>query len=214
MAQCTATSRSTGERCKRQAVPGKKVCKYHGGLSPGAPKGNKHALKTGICEAITRDVMTEEEKAFADSVDINPIEAMKEQIRILKVKELRILSRMKNVLDEEASASSIGPDGKKKDSFVPLTLNVIKTKNFAGQESSTLSRNSETHELFYLRLEQAHNTVLAQLRRALSQLAKMQVEAGETDRPLPLYTLPPEEEEATDKAPAKKKGRKKGKKDG
>ncbi len=33
--RCTADSKSTGERCKQQAVPGKRVCRYHGGRSKG-----------------------------------------------------------------------------------------------------------------------------------------------------------------------------------
>lgn len=33
MAQCTAKSKQSGERCKRQVTPGKQVCYYHGGRS-------------------------------------------------------------------------------------------------------------------------------------------------------------------------------------
>lgn len=29
--QCTATAKSTGERCKQPAVPGASVCRFHGG---------------------------------------------------------------------------------------------------------------------------------------------------------------------------------------
>jgi hypothetical protein len=34
MAQCTAKAKSTGERCRRPAVPGRNVCRYHGGATP------------------------------------------------------------------------------------------------------------------------------------------------------------------------------------
>jgi hypothetical protein len=29
--RCTATAKSTGERCKQKAIPGGDVCRYHGG---------------------------------------------------------------------------------------------------------------------------------------------------------------------------------------
>ena len=32
--QCRATSRSTGRRCGRPAIPGGTVCRYHGGAAP------------------------------------------------------------------------------------------------------------------------------------------------------------------------------------
>lgn len=33
-AQCSATSKRSGERCKRAVTPGRNVCHYHGGASP------------------------------------------------------------------------------------------------------------------------------------------------------------------------------------
>jgi hypothetical protein len=44
--RCGAKTRS-GTRCQAPAVHGKKRCRLHGGSSPGAPKGNQHAFKTG-----------------------------------------------------------------------------------------------------------------------------------------------------------------------
>jgi hypothetical protein len=35
--RCTATSKRTGERCKRAAAPGRSVCAMHGGKSPSGP---------------------------------------------------------------------------------------------------------------------------------------------------------------------------------
>lgn len=32
--QCTATSKQSGERCKRRAIPGGTVCHFHGGAAP------------------------------------------------------------------------------------------------------------------------------------------------------------------------------------
>jgi uncharacterized protein YjcR len=45
--RCQATAKKTGKRCRLVAMKGKKVCYLHGGRSPGAPQGNKNALKHG-----------------------------------------------------------------------------------------------------------------------------------------------------------------------
>ena len=45
--KCRARSKSTGVRCGNIAMRGKRVCHLHGGKSPGAPRGNKNALKHG-----------------------------------------------------------------------------------------------------------------------------------------------------------------------
>ncbi|HEV2610618.1 MAG TPA: HGGxSTG domain-containing protein [Noviherbaspirillum sp.] len=45
-ARCGAKTRS-GAPCMGPAVQGKRRCRMHGGNSPGAPKGNRNALKHG-----------------------------------------------------------------------------------------------------------------------------------------------------------------------
>ena len=45
--RCQAKSKTSGKQCRQPAMKGKRVCYYHGGMSPGAPKGNKNALKHG-----------------------------------------------------------------------------------------------------------------------------------------------------------------------
>lgn len=73
MAQCTATSKRTGERCKRMCAPGKTVCKWHGGNSKGAPKGNKNALKHGAYESISLETMFPDEIEYANSISLDPL---------------------------------------------------------------------------------------------------------------------------------------------
>ena len=43
--RCGARTRK-GSRCRSPAMPNGR-CRMHGGLSPGAPKGNRNALKHG-----------------------------------------------------------------------------------------------------------------------------------------------------------------------
>ena len=52
--RCGARTRS-GSPCRSPAMPNGR-CRMHGGRSPGAPRGNKNALKHGgyTAEAVTR----------------------------------------------------------------------------------------------------------------------------------------------------------------
>lgn len=189
MGQCTATSKRTGERCKRFCAPGKKVCKWHGGASNGAPKGSKNALKHGAYEKITRETMFANEVEYADSVDTDPASVLEEQLRILKVKELRIARRMKEAMLAEQDAGKDDGTGKKKPSVVTLTVATTQTKNFAGEESKTVSSTSETFAQNYLRLEQAHTTVLAQISRTVALLADLRGEQDTADNEPPVINV-------------------------
>lgn len=189
MGQCTATSKRTGERCKRFCAPGKKVCKWHGGASNGAPKGSKNALKHGAYEKITRETMFADEIAYADSVDTDPVSVLEEQLRVLKVKELRIAKRMKEAMLAEQDAGKDDGTGKKKPSVVTLTVATTQTKNFAGEESKTVSSTSETFAQNYLRLEQAHTTVLAQISRTVALLADLRGEQDTADNEPPVINV-------------------------
>ncbi|HEY0489321.1 MAG TPA: HGGxSTG domain-containing protein [Telluria sp.] len=57
--RCGAKTRS-GAPCQSRAVHGKKRCRMHGGTSPGAPRGNQHALKTG---AYTTEALAQKREA-------------------------------------------------------------------------------------------------------------------------------------------------------
>ena len=49
-ARCGAMTRK-GTACQAPAIRGKQRCRMHGGTSPGAPKGNRNALKHGYYTA-------------------------------------------------------------------------------------------------------------------------------------------------------------------
>lgn len=180
--QCTAKSKRTGERCKRMATKGMRVCRVHGGVpTSGAPKGNKNALKCGQFETITRETMFDDEIEYADSVNLDPVKMLEEQIRVLRVKERRLAIRMKNALVAEQDAGKEGDDGKKKPSTVMLTVSTTQTQNFDGATSKTVTSNSETHAMYYLRLEAAHTQVMEQIRRASDNLVRLRAEQGGDD---------------------------------
>jgi hypothetical protein len=90
--QCKAFARSTGAQCAAKAVPGKEVCRVHGGLSDGAPEGNQNAKKHGIYGRH----LTDEEKADFDDVSAR-LGSLDDEITLLRF-------RMQRALDAEAKA--------------------------------------------------------------------------------------------------------------
>ena len=65
--RCGARTRS-GNSCRAPAMPNGR-CRMHGGLSPGAPKGNKNALKHGLYTVLEPGTLN---AAIALIASINP----------------------------------------------------------------------------------------------------------------------------------------------
>lgn len=53
--QCTATAKSTGERCQRSAIKGGRVCPVHGGKAPQVEKKAQERLDR-MADEVTADV--------------------------------------------------------------------------------------------------------------------------------------------------------------
>jgi len=85
-ARCGAKTRS-GEPCKNAPMPNGR-CRMHGGKA-GAPKENKNARKHGFYESLVRDRLSEEQKNVYDQIPSD--ESLKEELRILRYKLLRLL---------------------------------------------------------------------------------------------------------------------------
>ena len=187
MGQCTAKSKRTGERCRRAAMHGQTVCYMHGGASRrkgGAPKGSKNALKTGQYETILASTMTPEELSYRDSLDINPLTTLRETLKTLRMRELRILRRIKKAMDAEVIAGTpIGKmNGQGKELLHPAMLltGAQQTKKADGNDATT--SQSESHARYIERLENALTAVQDQIRRVSDSLARMEGEGGEESR--------------------------------
>ncbi|EME3559988.1 phage terminase small subunit [Enterococcus faecium] len=59
------------------------------------PVGNKNALKTGEYETIFFDTLSDEEKDIYSSLDDDPSFVLSEEIRLLKIRQLRMMKRIK-----------------------------------------------------------------------------------------------------------------------
>ena len=187
MGQCTAKSKRTGERCRRAAMHGQTVCYMHGGASRrkgGAPKGSKNALKTGQYETILASTMTPEELSYRDSLDINPLTTLRETLKTLRMRELRILCRIMKAMDaEEIAGTPTGKmNGQGKELLHPamLLIGAQQTKKADGNDATT--SQSVSHARYIERLEDALTAVQDQIRRVSDSLARMEGEGGEESR--------------------------------
>jgi len=76
--RCTATSKSTGDRCKNWATPGFNVCRFHGSRG-GAPKKNSNARTHGLFAKYLPDETLE----IMDSInEINPLDILWTNIKM------------------------------------------------------------------------------------------------------------------------------------
>lgn len=183
MGQCTATSKRSKERCKRFCTPGKKVCCIHGGKSNGAPKGNKNAFKHGACEAISFVTMTEEEIAYTESITMDTVAVYEEQLKILRVRELRLLKRIRTAMENEKKAGQEDETGKKVSAFVVIGGTQTVSKNPDGGQTNTVSTQNESHAMNILRLENALTQVQDHIRRVVDNIAKLREVGGEEEKP-------------------------------
>ena len=82
---------------KGGAPPGNKnAVGNKGNKSASPPKRNKNAVKTGEYETIFADLLSDEEKDIYSKLNDDPFFILDEEIRILKIRQYRMLKRIKN----------------------------------------------------------------------------------------------------------------------
>ena len=88
------------ERSKRNkgGQPGNKNAVGHGGTGP---PGNKNAVTTGEFEALLFDCLEPEERKLADAVPADKEQLLIQEIRLLTVREHRMLRRIENLRKAE-----------------------------------------------------------------------------------------------------------------
>ena len=166
--RCKAKSKQTGERCKQKAVDGKRVCRFHGGLSKGPPKGSKNALKTGVREHISLETLTAEERDFYDNYKLEPLSECEHNIKIYTIRESRILKRIASYNERKAEdydnarieyakeVEKCASEGKTKPKFRhPMTLITTSQTISKNDEGQSTSVNAEPIDFALLRLEDA-----------------------------------------------------------
>lgn len=75
----------------------------HGGKSTGPPpekmRGNKNAVKTGEYETIWLDALEDDERVLFHAVQTDALKQLDNEIRLLEIRERRMLKRIKDVMD-------------------------------------------------------------------------------------------------------------------
>lgn len=172
--QCSAHSKRTGERCKNYAVRGKNVCRFHGGRSKGAPKNNKYALKTGEHEKILLETLDQDEKEYYFAILPDPIKECEEKIRLLKVRELRIMRRIKDIRNKMAA------DGGK-ETMVTVSSTKSQTIGPDGDKSTSVTGHMRAPEMLLAETEEALTRVQNELGRWVDRLATYREKYGSGD---------------------------------
>ncbi|WP_431785730.1 phage terminase small subunit-related protein [Paenibacillus lactis] len=106
------TNESKGNVTKRGAPKGNKNASGNRGGAPsgnqnakgnrggpGGPVRNKKAVTTGEYETIWMDALEEDEQALVDLVDIDPIQQAAESIKLLAIRERRMLQRIGKLMN-------------------------------------------------------------------------------------------------------------------
>ncbi|EGO2603835.1 small subunit of terminase [Enterococcus faecalis] len=82
---------------KGGAPPGNKnAIGNKGNKNASPPKQNKNAVKTGEFETIFADLLSDEEKDIYSTMNDDPFFILEEEIRILKIRQYRMLKRIKD----------------------------------------------------------------------------------------------------------------------
>lgn len=137
--------------------PGTGACSNHGGSSAGAPKGNKNALATGEYETIHVSALTEAERGLYESLDVQPRAQVEGQIRLLSVREHRILLRIKRIEEDDV------------DGFGISSVTTHNGWNVKGKVDFSVVERTTTLDTVQ-RLEDALTRVQAQKLKAVDQL--------------------------------------------
>ena len=132
-------------------------CFLHGGESTGAPKGNKNAVTTGEYETIHVSALTEAERGLYESLDVAPRAQVEGQIRLLSLREHRILLRIRGIEEDDV------------DGFGISSVSTQKGWNVKGKVDLTTVERTSTLDTVQ-RLEDALTRVQAQKLRAVDQL--------------------------------------------
>ncbi len=113
--KCEAKTRAGGS-CRQVAGwatnhVGEGRCKLHGGKSPGAPAGNKNAVTTGAYEEISFDRLPDTERELYSRIDPSPKVQAEQEIRLLTIRERRMLARIQDLLERSGGCSRRASSG-------------------------------------------------------------------------------------------------------
>ena len=108
--QCTATAKSTGERCQRAAIKGGSVCHVHGGATPQVKQKAQERLDE-MADSVTAD-MQEIIEDFAAMYEVAPPEDKAEILSELRKSWKIVLDRTGHGPTDKRQLEDVSQDGK------------------------------------------------------------------------------------------------------
>ena len=150
---------------KRGGQPGNKNAVGHGGTGP---PGNKNAVTTGEFETLLFDCLDPEEKKLADAVPADKEQLLLHEIRLLTIREHRMLKRIDALRKSEEESVAAG----KYEIAVPQGMTVTGYK--AGIEKGKITDLGEYKGILgqIQAIEDALTRVQARKQRAIEALHK------------------------------------------
>ena len=150
---------------KRGGQPGNKNAVGHGGTGP---PGNKNAVTTGEFETLLFDCLLPEERRLADAVPVDKGQLLLQEIRLLTVREYRMLKRIDALRKSEERSEAAG----RYEIAVPPGMTVIGYK--AGIEKGKITDLGEYKGILgqIQAIEDALTRVQARKQRAIETLHK------------------------------------------
>lgn len=175
--QLNGTLRKNTERSKRRkgGQPGNKNAEGHGG---NGPPGNKNAVKTGEFETLFFDTLNPEEKQLAAMVQPDKEQLLLQEIRLLTVREHRMLKRIQSLRELEAQTGS-------EEDSVPCGMSVTEYASGIEKGKQTELRKYEGILGQIQAIEDALTRVQARQQKAIEMLHKF----GYDDAKLELATM-------------------------
>lgn len=131
-----------------------------------APEKNKNAVTTGEFETIYKEVLTENEMVLYEKYEIeDPKEKLKEEIKMLTIREIRMLERIKKLKDSGKDLT-----------IQSITRTKTGTTEYGGMASENNTTFAEATDDKIQRIEEALTRVQESKRRAIESLHKFDIE--------------------------------------
>ncbi|MFS1170834.1 phage terminase small subunit [Enterococcus lactis] len=140
------------------------------------PVGNKNALKTGEYETIFFETLSDEEKDIYSSLNDDPSFALSEEIRLLKIRQLRMMKRIQQaeagLNDEEVERLQ-----QLRNIKTPLDVGGKKLEiNREVMQDVQITRKTRRKIDDILSIEDSLTRISNQLSRAIKQLSELSVQ--------------------------------------
>jgi uncharacterized protein YjcR len=163
--QKCGAKKQNGELCQSMNIYASGRCKWHGGLSTGAPKGNKNATTHGRFEQIMFSSFTDEENEMIEHTSLDPMKQIDDELKIIIVREKRMLDRYKKAQQDDYTITQIEEIERQ-------------SGNRLSTETKTIKENND---IFLHKMETELNKLQNMKLKLLAQKAQLEAQRNTND---------------------------------